>query len=172
MIRLITLTRILIGASLIAGCAAPPSPWTPPPASAEPHVVLMRRLDEGLSPIYRMSSGLDDAATVAIRTEADWHAQWRRIMARSGPPRAAPMVNFARDMVLVAAMGRQATGGYTVTIDRVVEFSDRLEVHVVHTQPGARCGVTAALSSPMDIAIVPTSSKTVDWRIDTRSHDC
>ena len=63
----------------------------------------------------------------------------------------------------MAAMGTQPTGGYAIAIDRVIETPNTIDVQVVRTSPGPRCGTTAALTSPVDIVRVARSDKEVRW---------
>ena len=58
-------------------------------------------------------------------------------------------------MALVATMGTQRSGGYTIAIESAIDRGAYLEVHVSRRAPGARCGTVAMLTAPADVAIVP-----------------
>jgi hypothetical protein len=130
------------------------------------------RFDESLAPYFRYNSGLNEPGRFVLRSEAEWSALWRRITARTGPPREPPAVDFRRDMLLVAAMGTQRTTGYTIRIESVIDQGDALRAEVVRTGPGPRCGVGAALTQPVDIVIVPASAKPVRWAARDEVSDC
>ncbi|HEY0130880.1 MAG TPA: protease complex subunit PrcB family protein [Allosphingosinicella sp.] len=69
-------------------------------------------------------------------------------------------------------MGPKPSGGYRVVIDKVVEEPDELLAFVRFVSPGRRCGVIAALTSPVDIVRLPVSPKNVRWVIERQSSDC
>ena len=96
---------------------------------------------------------------------------WRRITARQGNPQPAPQIDFDREMLLIAAYGTKATGGYSMVIDRVLETPHGLEAQVRRIAPGPRCGTTAALTSPLDIVRVPRSDQ-VHWLVNDVVSDC
>lgn len=64
-------------------------------------------------------------------------------------------MDFDRDVVIRAAMGTRNTGGYAIEIRQVAAASGRLFAVVVETSPGDRCGVTEALTQPVDVVLVP-----------------
>ena len=117
-------------------------------------------------------SGLYEERLLAIRSEAEWRGQWRRITARQGEPPPLPAVDFRREMLLMAAMGPKPSGGYRVAIDSVIEQPGELLVFVRFVSPGRRCGAIAAVTSPVDIVRVPASSKPVRWTIERQAPDC
>ena len=132
----------------------------------------LERLGGAFVRLYRFSSGIDQPLTQVVRSQADWAALWTRISARSGEPHAPPPVDFSRDMLLAAGMGTRPTGGFAIEIDRVAEGDAELVAHVVRTSPGPRCGVTSALTQPVDVAAVPRSPKPVRWTFRDQVRDC
>ena len=47
----------------------------------------------------------DDAAQQVVRDPAAWQALWARLHVNASPTPALPAVDFAKDMLVVAAMG-------------------------------------------------------------------
>ncbi|HEY0053541.1 MAG TPA: protease complex subunit PrcB family protein [Caulobacteraceae bacterium] len=146
--------------------------WSTVPSDGRPAGVPITRLGERWEQYFRHSSGLDMTVNLAITSEREWVAMWRRITRRHGEPPDPPAVDFEREMLLLAAMGTQATGGYSIRIEDVIETPDGLEVIVIRTSPGRRCGVTAALTSPVDVVRVPVSSRPVRWSVRDAVTDC
>ena len=109
---------------------------------------------------------------MAIRRPAEWQGQWRRITARQGDPPPPPTVDFSREMLLVAAMGPQPSGGYRVSIDKGIEQPNELLAFVRFVSAGRRCGAIAAMTSPVDIVRLPVSPKNVRWVVERQAADC
>ena len=75
--------------------------------------------------------------------------------------------------VILVALGERPTGGYSIFIDRVTELQDgSIEVLVRSVAPGPTCGVTAALTQPVDIARVPRRDGSVSFRELAETHNC
>lgn len=145
--------------------------WSKVPNSERPAGLPLARFDERTASSFRHMSGLHAERLMLIRNEAEWLGQWRRINARQDPP-PLPPVDFRREMLLMAAMGRQPTGGYRVVIDKVIEQSGELLAFVRFVSPGRRCGAIAAVTSPVDIVRLPASPKNVRWLVERQAADC
>src|SRR5262249_55045159 len=64
------------------------------------------------------SSGMEMQQHLVIRNAATWTAVWQQIRGY-GETTAAPVVDFARQVVIVAALGAKPTGGYSINITDV-----------------------------------------------------
>ena len=142
--------------------------WSNVPPELRPAGVRLRRPSE-IQP-YRFINGVYDERRLEIRSEAEWRGQWMRI--RRDRNAVSPPVDFTRDMILLAAMGNQPSGGYVLTIERVLDRPDGMIVFVNHTAPGPRCGAIAAITSPLDAVIVPATAKPVRWIVERRVENC
>jgi hypothetical protein len=118
------------------------------------------------------SSAFDTPANFLVFSQAEWTALWRRVTANHGEQPDAPPVDWSREMLLVAAMGTKPTGGYSIRIDRVLESPEVLDAVVIRTSPGPRCGVTAALTHPLDVVRIARSAKPVRWTVRDEISDC
>jgi len=146
---------------------------TPPAASspAADAAVPLRRLSEEAYTSIRYNSGLAERGEQVVRDAGAWSSLWSRMTARNRPA-PLPPVDFGRDMVLVAAMGRQPSGGHRVTIERVDDTGTELVAHVSHQRPGPRCGTTSALTEPADAVLIPRSTRNVRWMVRETTLDC
>lgn len=121
---------------------------------------------------YRISSGLSERERVVVREQRSWDALWSRIRGSHRPTTAAPAVNFANEMIVVASTGTRPTGGYLVTIDSVSVARGTLFVFLRERSPGPRCGVTAALTAPVALARVERSELPVSFVSQSVVRDC
>lgn len=144
--------------------------WEGAPPQARPQGRRIERLPDEAMRGYRFNSGLYDARNLVIRSDREWLGQWRRIT--SGRSAAPPPVDFSRDMLLLASMGTQRSGGHSVEIERVIDTGADLEAHVVHRFPGRRCGTTQGLTQPIDVVRVAASPRNVRWVVTRRETDC
>jgi len=55
--------------------------------------------------------------------------------------------------------GTRPSGGYGIMVDRVSDADAVRTVSITHTSPGADCMVTAALTSPYQMIVLPYSEK-------------
>lgn len=146
--------------------------WTGVPRELRPAGLPLRRFPPEAVNAFGLSSGIYEPRRIEIRSAPEWEGQWRRLTARQGHPPPPPAVDFTRDMLLMAAMGPRSTGGYRVVIDRVLPRSEQLEVFVREISPGPRCGTIQAVTSPVDIVIVPATPRSVRWIVEQEVADC
>lgn len=104
---------------------------------------------------FRSSSGVREPGTAVIRDVEGWQAAWETITANHSPRPALPAVDFAREMVVLVALGMRSSGGYSAEIRRVLRTGDGISVDYVARSPGSDCFVTGAITHPIDVVIVP-----------------
>ena len=141
-----------------------------PPGEPGAQVPIIRLRSEPYSFAY--NSGLDKPARIVVRDDANWQAVWLAIYRGSSTVPPAPTIDFAREMVLVAALGARGSGGYGIMIDRANETDNRgINVTVRSIAPG-NCVVTAAFTQPIDIARLPIRTGKVEFTERSEVHDC
>jgi hypothetical protein len=140
-----------------------PDPEIPPTAVSVPFASL----------VQMPYSNLENEARMVVRTRAEWVNLWASATEGLQSAEDAPVVDFGRRMVLVAAMGRRATGGFAVRIGSVFEDLERLYAVVTETSPGSGCLTTQAFTAPVSAISIPLSGKPVSFvkRSDTLSCD-
>lgn len=99
-------------------------------------------------------SGITTRQRLVIRDAATWADVWPQIAGSVQPLPPAPAVDFASDLVIVAAMGTRRTGGYSISIDEVRVASEDAWISVTETSPGSGCIVTQALTAPVAVAVM------------------
>ena len=140
-------------------------PSTIPEATASAPVGLVHLVKGG-------DSGIEHSFRLVVRDTALWHELWTRHVSRAvQDPPPAPPVRFTDSMVVVVAMGRQASSGHGIEVTRAEARGDVLRIHVLMTRPGPRCLVTTAVTRPVDIVRLP-SSRFVEFRDSTVTTDC
>lgn len=139
--------KVLVFALLLAACSSPNAP----DAAQQPLTVT--RLRQG-AVSFSYNSGVTDSQRLVIRDQATWQQTWDAIHRFMFPAPALPQVDFAREMVIVAALGQKPTGGYSIFIDGATETANGVTVNVRAVSPGNGCAVTLALTQPVDIARV------------------
>jgi hypothetical protein len=116
-------------------------------------------------------SGILERRRAIIRDPDQWSRFWRE--ARGTNPADLPEVDFSREMVIVAAMGRRSTGGYRITIDSIArsEAGDGLRVVVREVSPGAHRMRSQALTAPIAAVRVARSDDVVTFEERTEIAD-
>ena len=74
-----------------------------------------------------------------------------------------PAVDWARDEVLLAAVGARSSTGYSVRVDSVSDQRSRIVVRVRETTPSLGERVAARVTYPYALAAIPQSGKRVHF---------
>ena len=120
-------------------------PYEAPYSATVPTRLILREFNTALAQRRRM----------VVRSQAELKAIWAEVYARRAPMPAVPLVDFERNTVLVAAMGQRNSGGHSIEFTQIATAGGNLAVTVTEVAPGAKCGVTGALTSPIVILSVP-----------------
>lgn len=130
------------------GCARAQTPTDGRTAQTVPEGATELTIEPVEEIVNRFYSGIADRRRVVVRTTEDWHALWSELTILQVPQPDPPEIDFDRQMVIVATMGRQSTGGYLIAIPAVHEHEGGLFVEVVEVSPGPDCLTTQALTTP------------------------
>jgi hypothetical protein len=93
------------------------------------------------------TSGFTEPVELVLRDAAALATAWRTLHA-GAPAEAPPAVDFARQMVVLLAIGERSSGGHDVRVDEIVATGDGATVRYTVTSPGASCMTTMAITSP------------------------
>ena len=104
------------------------------------------------------------------RSGPEWEEFWR---AHSACPDSAPQVDFARQMVLVYALGERYTGAVGVRLDRVTAArGGPLVAHLTVTGPGRGCPAPMNVVYPRVIALTTQREGDVRFEVSQRRTRC
>jgi hypothetical protein len=100
------------------------------------------------------NSSYEQSVRLVIENESEWGTAWEQVWASMSPTPERPEVDFTRSVIVIAGMGMKPSGGYDIQVTDARRVGDRLEVSILTESPAPGCPVTAALTSPVDIAVL------------------
>jgi hypothetical protein len=169
--RLISAIALLV----TAGCATPTGSTDGPPLSnqtpdGQGPITITRLRAEPYSFAY--NSGIADSTRLTVRTQAEWQQVWTSIWRSTSPVTPPPPMNFGREVVVVAALGQRYSGGYSIYVDSAYQRAGHVEVVIRKVSPGTGCATTAALTEPVDVAVIPVTGQPLEFRERATVHTC
>ena len=108
-------------------------------------------------------SGITEARLSVIRDQASWEQFWKEHSVRVTNPPPAPAVDFKKEMVLTATLGRRTTGGFSIEFTRIQDDPAGLKVFVVKKSPRPGGMNLQSLTAPFHFVAVPVSEKKVEF---------
>lgn len=118
------------------------------------------------------NSGFDQQTRLVVQNQAQWEAAWQRLWHNHWPVPATPAVNFETHVVVLAAMGSRATGGFRIQVDEAATRSDHVMVRVIETSPGRQCFTTQAFTEPVDAVKLSRTSLPIRFQTVSTVHEC
>jgi len=122
--------------------------------------------------VHEYYSGFVDAAELVVSDSEAWSAMWARLNAGRQPDPPLPAVDFPTERVILVALGQRNSGGYDIRVDSVVHFERGSVTYVTATAPGRRCGVTGALTQPVDVVRLTRVAGPVAFQQQAVVRDC
>jgi hypothetical protein len=105
-------------------------------------------------------SNIREPRRLLIRDAESWAAAWTEMIS-AGDPRTPPFVDFTREDVVVAALGEQRAGGYSIAVTNIRTDGAVTQLTVTTTVPGAGCDGAEIITAPLDAVRVPRIVGTV-----------
>ena len=105
--------------------------------------------------------GINDRQFLTVSSEEEWEKLWGEINGNVLPLPPTPSVDFEEYTLAAIFQGLQRSGGYSISVESVIEGEDRIAVRVREVEPGPRNIVTMALSSPWEVVAFPRTEKPV-----------
>ena len=102
-------------------------------------------------------SGVSEPIQKVIQDKVAWEKLWSEHRANMKGDLKVPEIDFSKEMVVFAALGRQRTGGYAIEVSNIRPASNRLQISIKRKTPPAGAMVTQALTAPFHIVAVPKS---------------
>jgi len=178
-----TMTRMLLlvlAAAIVFGSAGLRSSVSQSDPGKPMSFTPMGQIISGTRMPYMMGSGIWDQLRLVVRDPETWANLWKQIHSL-GPgnppsPQAPPLpdIDFSREMVIVAAMGRRPSSNYSIIIDGAFAYERnyRLEVMVRSVENRKGCGAFTVMTAPIDIVRLPKTDRTVLFRETEVVPDC
>ena len=116
-------------------------------------------------------SGLASARREVVRDASTWARLWAEIHEGGSPVPKPPAVDFAREMLVVVALGTRPSGGFSVAVQKVVVHGDTLDVSVIERCPAKDAMVTMALTQPVHVVRLPRIVGTPSFQV-ARAPSC
>src|SRR5262249_14388049 len=92
-------------------------------------------------------TAIDSPRRVVIRDPSQWELTWNELTRAEASTIRAPKIDFHRTMVILAAMGKRRTDGYSIAVESVYRHDRNLFVAVREVYPGPRCMIAQALTA-------------------------
>ena len=102
-------------------------------------------------------SGIREARQEVVRKASDWEKLWRQHGVSAGATEKIPDVDFAKEMVIVATLGTQRTGGYSIEVAGVEARGKTLRISIKKSAPPPGAITIQALTAPFHFVAVPRS---------------
>jgi len=151
------LSIAFLAATLAAGCSSPVTPDDSIP------VVTVSQSD---------NSAIGAETTFVVRSQAELGAAWSQIYGDQISRTLPPQIDFNTYMLVIVAIGRQPSSGFTVKITGATRDRDGLVVHVTIERPGENCGTATVITSPIAIARMPRLDGPVRFDITRTAVPC
>jgi hypothetical protein len=162
---------VLIGAACVAAIAL--GAWLyfsgtsgvtgPLPSKAGAAAVTFSVLDQGTNAV-----AITERKNFRIKNQEELDELWKMTHGEG-----TTVVDFSQHDVIAVYDGIHPTGGYEVSVAAVADSPDpKRTVAIVHTEPGASCVTTEAMTSPFQLIIVPKSEAPLAREDQTAIRDC
>jgi len=80
------------------------------------------------------------------------------------PGMEIPSIDFSTESILLLAMGQKNTGGYSISVDRIVNEGDDWVVYVKNSAPGPTDFVTDVITTPCILVSIPKTSSNIVFK--------
>jgi len=158
------LTALCCASLLLNACDSPAGPGRPGGAT---RTVLSTSVLLDLQ-----TSGLDAPRRLVFQDESGWARFWNQATRHLSPQPELPAVDFNTSMVIAAAMGRRATDGHDIRIERVSRDDGQLLVLIRQISPGQDCPTASLVTSPVVAVRTSRTEATVRFEIGEMIQSC
>jgi len=93
-------------------------------------------------------SGYNEETYLVVKTEAEWAEVWAKHTAPHMPTTLYPEINFSKDMVICAFMGKRPTTGYSISVRRIWAEEERIHVEIAKSSPPENLMVSEVITYP------------------------
>jgi hypothetical protein len=122
--------------------------------------------------VLKSSSDHGEAQNLVINDNAQWQSIWLTLSANQRDKPPLPEIDFTRRTIIAVFQGTQASSGYEISIEEIVESESSLDVTVKAFEPGSRCGVLGIVTRPLHIVEIEKTEKQVVFHVKHRIRNC
>jgi protease stability complex PrcB-like protein len=108
--------------------------------------------------------GMVDSKFMVINDETSLNDIYNRISKDRTPKLDTPKINFNRETVIALFLGEKNSGGYSITVEQIMNLNDKVNVVYRITSPKAGEMVTSVMTQPYCIIKIPKTSKEIVFR--------
>ena len=118
---------------------------------------------------FGSQSNIQEATRVVIQDQEQWRKWWGKhntvenLIDGKIAPKPPPKVDFEKETVLVATLGRHSTGGYAIRFTEIDREGEAVTATLKITSPGPDDLVTSALTSPFSVIAIPKYEGCVEF---------
>jgi hypothetical protein len=103
-------------------------------------------------------SGYPEPQRFVVRDSATMAMVWQTIYKTVSPRPDMPLVDFNKNMVLVAALGTRSTAGHDIVLESAEFGAEGLIVYTRISAPPPGLAVAQVITQPVDVGVVPLST--------------
>ena len=159
-VRLLSRASLIVCAAILLACAQPNGP-----DPVEEEIPIERLASE-------WSSGFEEAARRVIHNPIEWAIVWAQIYENGSSKPPLPWVNFSKEQVVVAALGRRPSSGYVISVTAASRTGGSTTVRLESRSPGPGCGVLTVITEPVDVVKMPRTVGSVVFEETPRVRSC
>jgi hypothetical protein len=110
-------------------------------------------------------SGISKPEKLVVKSQPELDRLWKRARAAGAPDgrKAAPKVDWSREMVIAVFLGERPSAGYRVEIPEVKESGGKLQVRVTEVKPPADAITASVITTPYRVVAVRRNQRPVQW---------
>jgi len=125
-----------------------------------------------LSVLKTFHSSHAEEENVVINDNAQWQSLWLTLFTNTSEKPPLPEIDFTRRTIVAVFQGLQATSGYEISIEEIVETENALLVTIKAFSPGQRCGVTGIVTRPLHIVEIEKTQKEIVFHVKHKVRNC
>ena len=108
--------------------------------------------------------GYTSSKFMVIETEKSLAEVFNLLNKSRSPELEIPVINFENESVIALFLGEKNSGGYAITIEQVLDKSNKVYVVYKVVSPGVGDMVTSAMTQPFSIIKIPKTNKEIVFK--------
>lgn len=118
------------------------------------------------------NGGFENPTTKVITSQAGFEDIWQKIWSRTSDTPQIPKIDFAKNQLLLVAIGAKNNGGYGLEIEKITETKNEIIVNYFETKAGEKCMTTQAIVFPFELIEIGKTSKKIVFNSSEKTIDC